>query len=1581
MKKIGYFISVLLTCMCLNRNVQAFAWPDFTPLIPFAPQFCVMCIPPAIDWAYNTVDQVKDAKNRLKEMTDVSKIKQAITSYAAQLGTMALNYATQKLSARKKVISSARTILASQRQGVDINKEDSVKVDFVNLFLQYPSTKSKIKEAYRLKGEAIKTDTALEMFITASEMMKELCGKKGKGCELASSLNSGEVDLTSEFKDFSEMGMVLQISLVEQCFMQGEYCSLIGMIGCEPSKDGGNTMPSSSTEQPTEAEENDEDKVCHWKTALQVARMYDKIMRYNEMLVYMQAQYDAIMGIDRIARIRAAKEEKGAFLMDKYLPQKSYHASQTVSSSIAFADENLSDEDLEEFAKYEKSVSNRDNVLGGNFESMDKAQGFESVLDDKVDDIASLQILENVKNTLDEAKTYHNMKQMLPDYQKTYKNLHQAREYHDKTVEYLQKSGECVKNYLEPHYQNPAKAWFGDNCDYYGTGMIYCHYSPEKSMNDVTESKGIYDDACPDDSSKKCYIQKIEDSEFSKGIAGALLAFYTEGKIADALQETETYLKEDEQAGDTASKEENVGEVTEDEDAPSNSYTKQVNIGGGDYDTGDKETYVTERDDGSIMDKDNANTSEIVPSAASTQQTVQTERDDKQVDEKLKDFEKSESLAEETRKGHLMNWIWGATMANIISDDLDSAQPKFGVRKKKFPLWNDQKEFYYQYLDSKYRNIGIYMDMAALPGPIKLAAQKINEVYGNEDQEYIARCWYEWRRVGRYSQRYTKCENGTYTAQMKRNNHVAGAIGRAEIPPYEDTASVEINRVIQQENANLQELKETHERNMAKMLTDKEILQNELAEINKSLDKFNEEFNQDGKTVASGVNTDRSDSENKEYNQKLKSKYKSDVDMNESIINKKFAEDKTKSDDSKGKALNHRIKTEKEAKYAEQSSKNKAEELRQLKEKIEAERREFVKKYSDAEENSRLKFNEIVKRYSGVPILEDSKVVNALVAEIATEGPKASEATTEPVAPYGKSNNITITPEAATLAGKMVQCIRGVAKEIVANTYKFEIEPLLRSGAAYYKENAGEIQRIHSQMINNLKTIPDCKDEASGVPSEPIAEVIFNAICGGDDCKTPEISKDADGLTNYFVGGVPVTRDFKSPTPPLDFSSAPVREIFHFDISDYDNIKKYYKDGAADMDNPSNADITITAESFLQLGKDMGKTQEEVQGKLEENETNESIAGTFPTIWKYVLRRHTYVQKQFDLTRLLGDIKFGDNVRGDPVTSFLRSGSFPCYIGNDIADVTATMKLRDRFKLDLDSFSYKLNNTNDINSYSKVPCQGLFIKDGKVYDFASDGTPPGGIVTQANGEVKDTSELGNILSYVPDAHSNMVRTIFGKMVIEDEDRAKIKRKLTFNTAFQKAVNILSSTEELGKDQNKDARFHLVNRAFLNRNQFGDYLDQVEQEAIAREALAKVENQIEEIVESLRDVFYGTSIVLSDDFDLLKDSDYKEAADALDEQKRIYLTKAENELKQVKGVSDTVKNKVNALLNTIALLYEDEDEVVKLNGTEDLAQLRAKIDNQKADNAVVGEYEKMGNEAHEKRIRQLQLPYCEVHLKQ
>ena len=270
----------------------------------------------------------------------------------------------------------------------------------------------------------------------------------------------------------------------------------------------------------------------------------------------------------------------------------------------------------------------------------------------------------------------------------------------------------------------------------------------------------------------------------------------------------------------------------------------------------------------------------------------------------------------------------------------------------------------------------------------------------------------------------------------------------------------------------------------------------------------------------------------------------------------------------------------------------------------------------------------------------------------------------------------------------------------------------------------------------------------------------------------------------------------------------------------------------------------------------------------------------------------------------------------------------------------------------------------------------MLIKSGRVFDFAADGSPPHGISVSGEGKISETSELGTILGYVPDANNNIVHALFGHGI--PVDMKKVPRKLTFNSTLQRAVNIISETEELGEDKSKDAVFYMANRTLLDRNQFGDYLNQVEQEAIARESLMKVQNQIDEILDNLRDAFYGTSVIVSDEFNLLNEEDYQQAYEALDEQKQIYLNKAETEIQKVKGISDTVKNKTETLLKTIAVLRADGDEIIHLNGGEDINQVKSRIANQSADNSVGDEYEKMGDEAHQRRLRDLQPPFCEVH---
>ena len=118
--------------------------------------------------------------------------------------------------------------------------------------------------------------------------------------------------------------MLAQLDNIEKCLVAGQDCSEEGMEEYNCQKEG------------------KEDKVCLWRNALTVARIYDKIMRYTLFLNAMNAQYDAIKNINGNAQIleydatENASKEKKSSSAEIYLNSEtnvaSYHEITTVKS-------------------------------------------------------------------------------------------------------------------------------------------------------------------------------------------------------------------------------------------------------------------------------------------------------------------------------------------------------------------------------------------------------------------------------------------------------------------------------------------------------------------------------------------------------------------------------------------------------------------------------------------------------------------------------------------------------------------------------------------------------------------------------------------------------------------------------------------------------------------------------------------------------------------------------------------------------------------------------------------------------------------------------------------------------------------------------------------------------------------------------------------------------------------------------------------------------------------------------------------------------------------------------------------------
>lgn len=87
-----------------------------------------------------------------------------------------------------------------------------------------------------------------------------------------------------------------------------------------------------------------------------------------------------------------------------------------------------------------------------------------------------------------------------------------------------------------------------------------------------------------------------------------------------------------------------------------------------------------------------------------------------------------QELENATRETGLLNWNIGAEASTLLAEDQYSASPKWGKPDKKFPVWNDQKTFYNQYLGGKYDNIKEYLQNVDVNDIALQLAYKLNDM-------------------------------------------------------------------------------------------------------------------------------------------------------------------------------------------------------------------------------------------------------------------------------------------------------------------------------------------------------------------------------------------------------------------------------------------------------------------------------------------------------------------------------------------------------------------------------------------------------------------------------------------------------------------------------------------------------------------------------------------------------------------------------------------------------------------------------------------------------------------------------------
>ncbi len=457
------------------------------------------------------------------------------------------------------------------------------------------------------------------------------------------------------------------------------------------------------------------------------------------------------------------------------------------------------------------------------------------------------------------------------------------------------------------------------------------------------------------------------------------------------------------------------------------------------------------------------------------------------------------------------------------------------------------------------------------------------------------------------------------------------------------------------------------------------------------------------------------------------------------------------------------------------------------------------------------------------------------------------------------------------------------------------------------------VVQIHQQMIDELKALTLVYNVAGLIEINDIA--LYAKLLSMDT------SAETEG---FFVGAAPKERDLKAPYAIPNFSLPPVREVFHFDVDDYANIKPYVK-GKED-------DRAVTAEEFLNYG------------------------GDIPLIWQYMLKDNAFIESQFDLKEALTS-SCGAYV-------FRRGGFMPCVVdGSDII-------------IDVNDGGEFIRRGDEKVSLSAVPtCYLMYMKNGKPYHRLVDAEIDIKMTTRDSSErdkiLNNPLPLDDYLAFVP-PESNCQGSELGIFL-----RAGENNTLYFNDPVADAYNLLQRDDDT-EDMTRKEKNRLAGAKYaeFSRNQIGDFLKFVENEKVQRENMEEYEQKYEAQLEEVKQQLEAYGFAPSESFDLINDEDYELAAEKLNEIKSGVSSEVKISLAQVDQSDNApVQEKVGNFEKLISVMQQDKNAVMSVSiTTADNNNIDADLKKAEADAELVDKYKNSLNDQADD-YTDIEEPYC------
>lgn len=177
---------------------------------------------------------------------------------------------------------------------------------------------------------------------------------------------------------------------------------------------------------------------------------------------------------------------------------------------------------------------------------------------------------------------------------------------------------------------------------------------------------------------------------------------------------------------------------------------------------------------------------------------------------------KEEELEKVNRETSMMNWKIGAEAASLIVQDQYGGKPQWGTPSKKFPIWNDQKTFYTQYIDGKYNNIKEYLKNVDVNDVAIEIAFKLNDLV--QDAKERA---YNTQELNKLSSLITQKRNGEETVSAST-----------------------LQTLLDSKEKSLEEAKQSKETRLAGLLNQKEAINAKIDKASQYIKTYNQRINQ-----------------------------------------------------------------------------------------------------------------------------------------------------------------------------------------------------------------------------------------------------------------------------------------------------------------------------------------------------------------------------------------------------------------------------------------------------------------------------------------------------------------------------------------------------------------------------------------------------------------------------------------------------------------------------------------------------------------------------------------------------------------